>query len=214
MKYRTRLYLISPSEFDLDDFAVSLKEALSAGDVACFQLRMKQASKEEIIQAANLLMPICKEHDVSFIVNDYPEIAKEVNADGVHIGEDEDGGYENARVIIGDDKIVGVSCYASKDKAFLVGDKGADYVAFGQFYESKTKPPKGRPTTELLEFWSQFTIVQSVAIGGITPDNAGPIIKAGADFIAVVSGVWEHPDGVAKAVVEYNKVIDSVSKKI
>jgi len=211
MKYRTRLYLISPSEFKLDDFSSQLRDALCGGDVACFQLRMKEASEEEIVEAAKILMPMCRDKDVAFIINDYPEIAKKLDADGVHIGEDIDGDYENARSIVGDNKIVGVSCYASKDKAYLVGDKGADYVAFGQFYESKTKPPKGRPTPEILEFWSRFTVVQSVAIGGITPENAEPIINAGADFIAVVSGVWEHPQGAGKAVEEYNKVIDSVS---
>lgn len=204
MKHKTRLYIISPSKFILEEFSNQLKQAFSGGDIACFQLRMKDSTKEEIIEAGKVLMPICRENNAAFIINDYPEIVKILDADGVHIGEEKDGTYENARKIVGEDKIVGVSCYASKDKAYTAAKKGADYVAFGQFYESKTKPPKGRPTTELLEFWSKNTIVQSVAIGGITPDNAKPIIKAGADFIAVVSGIWEHHEGAKKAVEEYN----------
>lgn len=201
----TRLYLITPSVFMLPEFAVQLETALSGGDVACVQLRMKEASSNDIKAAAKALMPIVKAHGAEFILNDHPELAVEVGADGVHLG-DEDMTAAEAREIVGE-RTVGISCYASKDRAFEAGDEGADYVAFGQFYETKTKPAKGHPTPELLEFWSKYTNVPCVAIGGIKPDNLAPLVKAGADFIAVVTGVWEHPKGPKAAVAEYNAAI-------
>ena len=200
----TRLYLITPSEFVLDDFMVHLREAFSGGDVACLQLRMKTAPEEEIIRAAKAILPLCREFGVQFLLNDYSHLVDITGADGVHIGEEQDGTVRQARKIIGEDKVLGVSCYASRDRAFRACEDGADYVAFGQFYESVTKPPKGRPTPDLLEIWAETMIIPSVAIGGITPDNLEPIVKAGADFIAVVSGVWQHPDGAKVAVREYN----------
>ncbi len=204
-----RLYLISPSEFVLDEFENSLREALSGGDVACFQLRMKLATEAEIVEAAKRLLPICRAFDVQFLLNDYPSLVAEVGADGVHIGEEQDGTIEEARKLIGEECVLGVSCYASKDRAYEACEQGADYVAFGQFYLSITKPPKGRSTPDLLEIWSESMTVPSVAIGGITPDNLAPIVKGGADFVAVVSGVWQHPQGAKFAVAEYNRAISA-----
>ena len=123
---------------------------------------------------------------MQFIINDRAELVNEVGSDGVHVGSD-DIFVARAREIVGEDKVVGASCYGDVDLAIEAGSDGADYVAFGQFYETATKPPKGRPKPEILEFWSRNSIVPSVAIGGITPQNAEPLIKAGADFIAVRS---------------------------
>lgn len=212
-KERCRLYLITPEKFELKKLVKDFQEAAKGGDIAVLQLRMKNSSDEEIIEAARALMPICRENEIVFLVNDRPDIAKIVKADGVHLGEEKDGTVKNAREMLGDDAIIGYSCYASKDRAFQAGDDGADYVAFGAFYPTKTKEPKGHPKPELLEFWSQYTVLACVAIGGIKPDNLAPLVRAGADFIAVVSGVWEHEDGPRAAVKEYNDAIDRVSGK-
>lgn len=204
MSQSCRLYLITPSKFVLDEFIPHVREAFEGGDVACLQIRMKEAAQEEIITAGQVLLPICHEYGAQLIINDYPELVAEIGADGVHIGEDQDGTTKAARKVIGEDKVLGVSCYASKDKAYTACEDSADYVAFGQFYASTTKPAKGWPTTDMLTNWSETMTVPSVAIGGITPDNLTPIVKAGADFIAVVSGVWQHKDGPKAAVAEYN----------
>lgn len=224
MNESCRLYLITPSVFELPAFAVELADAMSGGDVACVQLRMKpevilnkvkDLKQQEIFRytqndrikaAAETLMPIVHKHGAQFIINDYPEIAVEVGADGVHVG-DEDMSAAQARAVIGEGKVVGVSCYASKDRAYEAGEQGADYVAFGQFYATKTKPAKGHPELDLLEFWRDYATIPSVAIGGIKPDNCAPLVQAGADFIAVVTGVWEHPDGAKAAVRAYNEAI-------
>lgn len=204
-EYGCGLYLITPSEFELGKFTDQLKQAFDGGDVACLQLRMKTASEDEILKSAEAILPICHEHETTFIINDYPQLLEKSGADGVHIG-DEDIPTKQAREIIGD-KILGVSCYSSRDRAIQAGEDGADYIAFGQFYETRTKPAKGRPEPEILEWWSTNSILPCVAIGGIKPDNCGPLIKAGADFIAVVTGVWNHPEGPKKAIEDYNRAI-------
>lgn len=202
-----RLYLISPWPFEQEAFAAQLKQALEADDVAAFQLRMKEAVEEDIARAVDMLMPLCHQHEVAFILNDRVDLAKKLGTDGVHIGEEQDGTVAEARTLLGEDKIIGYSCYASKDRAFEAGEQGADYVAFGQFYPSTTKPAKGHPVPELLTWWQDYTVLPSVAIGGITPGNAALLVQAGTDFLAVVSAVWEHPDGPAAAVKEFNEVM-------
>src|SRR5210317_210371 len=125
-----RLYLITPSSFNLYDFAIELQNALEGGDVASLQLRMKESYDEDIIKAARSLMPICHAKDVAFIINDRPDIAQKVGADGVHVGQD-DMNYKEARELLGPDKIIGVTCKDSKHLAMTAGEQGADYVAFG-----------------------------------------------------------------------------------
>jgi thiamine-phosphate pyrophosphorylase len=218
----TQLYLITPPHFELEKFIPQLTSALEDGGVNVLQLRMKSLAADgtytaepnwaEVKMAAAEIMPICKKFGVAFILNDNPQLAVELGADGVHVGS-EDISVEDAREIVGDDMFVGASCYASKDLAFEAGEQGADYVAFGAFYETQTKKPKGRPTPDLIEFWQEYTTIPCVAIGGITPENAEPIVKAGADFIAVVTGVWNHPKGAKTAVAEFNKVFEKFGKK-
>lgn len=212
----TELYLITPPKFELTTFKDDLRSALEDGGVKVLQLRMKTMANDgfltaepdwdEVKKAAAELLPIAKEYGVAFILNDNPKLAKEIGADGVHVG-DEDLSVKDVRKIVGDNFFIGASCYASKDRAFEAAEQGADYVAFGAFYETQTKKPKGRPTVELLKFWQDFTTIPCVAIGGITPENAAPLVQNGADFIAVVTGVWNHPKGPKTAVAEYNKVI-------
>jgi thiamine-phosphate pyrophosphorylase len=183
-----------------------LERALDAGDVAAVQLRLKNASDEEIRRAARALMPIVQPRGVAFILNDRPDLAAELDADGVHIGAD-DMPYAKARALVGADATVGVSCYASRHDAMEAAEAGADYVAFGAFFETRTKEPRARADVEILSWWSELMTVPCVAIGGITPENCAPLVEAGADFLAVVSAVWEHPGGPAAAVAGFNRAI-------
>ncbi len=212
---KCKLYLISPPHFELEDFKVKLLEAFSGGEVSVFQLRMKSQDENgkyiaqpdwgEVEEVAKHLIPICHTNNCIFILNDNPELARKVGADGVHVGSD-DATVLAAREIMGEGKYIGASCYASRDLAYRAAEQGADYVAFGAFYETLTKEPKGRPEVDLLEFWSTYTNLPVVAIGGIKTSNASPLIGAGADFIAVVTGVWDYDKGVKEAVFEFNQL--------
>jgi thiamine-phosphate pyrophosphorylase len=148
-------------------------------------------------------MPIAQSRDVAFIVNDRPDIAHMIRADGVHVGQD-DVPYAQAREIVGKNAIVGVTCHGSRDLAFAAGEAGADYVAFGAFYPTATKDVQFRADIELLQWWAQAMTIPVVAIGGITVENARPLVDAGADFIAVSSGVWNFQHGPAAAVKAFN----------
>jgi thiamine-phosphate pyrophosphorylase len=206
MPEKCRLYLITPPEIELATFADTLASALDGGDVACLQLRLKGAKDAAFRAAIETLMPICHERDVAFIVNDRPDLAAECGADGVHIGAD-DGEYETARELLGAEAAIGVSCYDSRHRAMEAGEAGADYVAFGAFYPTTSKTPRSRAEPEILDWWRELTVVQSVAIGGITADNCAPLVKAGADFLAVIAAVWDHPEGAAAGVKAINDAI-------
>ncbi len=201
-----RLYLVTPPALDPVAFADPLAQALDAGDVACVQLRLKECADDVIRRACDLLRPVAQERGVAFILNDRPDLAHETGCDGVHVGQ-MDMPYAKARQIIGPDGIVGVTCHDSRHLAMEAGEAGADYVAFGAFHPTTTKPSDYRPTPDLLQWWSALMEVPSVAIGGITPENCPPLVQAGADFIAVVTGVWNHPQGPGVAVQAYNKAI-------
>jgi len=199
----TRLYLITPPTPELKSFAEMLKRALDAGDVASLQLRLKDVSDDAIARAVETLMPIAQKHDVAFLLNDRPDLARALGCDGVHVGQ-QDASYAEAREAVGRDRIVGITCHGSRDLAFDAGEAGADYVAFGSFYPTTTKEVRFTADIELLEWWAETMTVPVVAIGGITVDNAKPLIEAGADFIAVCSGVWSFPQGPATAVRAFN----------
>jgi thiamine-phosphate pyrophosphorylase len=204
-----RLYLITPPSLaggDPDAFASELDAALGAGDVACVQLRLKEAPDEEIRRASSALMPVCRARDVAFIINDRADLAAELGADGVHIGA-EDGGYADAREAVGSNAIVGVSCYDSRHLGLEAAEAGADYVAFGAFFPTQTKQPPAQADPDVLRWWHQMVTVPCVAIGGITIDNCPALVTAGADFLAVISGVWDHARGPAAAVKAYNTAI-------
>ncbi|MBE7637986.1 thiamine phosphate synthase [Sneathiella sp. P13V-1] len=208
--YRTRIYLISPPAFELEIFGELAKGALAGGDVACFQLRLKDQPKDQIRRAAEYLIPVFQDHGVAFLLNDDPVLAKEIGADGVHVGQD-DTPYKQAREIIGDDGIVGVTCHNSRHLAMTAAEHGADYVAFGAFHPSSTKDAKFKAEPEILEWWSSLAETPCVAIGGITVDNAAPLIKSGADFLAISGGVWSNPEGPEAAIRELNRMIDNIS---
>ncbi len=206
MQNECRLYIITPPKIDIEAFSANLKSALEAGDVGCVQLRLKSTDDAAICRAAETLMPICHDNGVAFLINDRPDLAVKLGADGTHIGAD-DGDYQSARRIMGDDAIIGVSCYNSRHLALEAGEAGADYVAFGAFYPTVTKVPRSKAELEIIQWCHDVTIIQSVAIGGITAQNCAPIVKAGANFIAVISAVWDHPAGPAIAVKTINDAI-------
>ena len=202
-----QLYLITPPALEPAAFAETLKAALDGGPVACLQLRLKDAPDDAVRRAVEILIPVCHRHDVAFLINDRPDLAREMGADGVHIGQ-EDAGYADARVIVGEDATVGVTCHNSLHLAMEAAEAGADYVAFGAFFPTRTKEPKSKADLETLESWAAATVVPCVAIGGITVENCRPLIRAGADFLAVVGGVWSHPDGPAAAVRAFAAIME------
>ncbi len=171
--------------------------------MASLQLRLKDVAEEEIVRAVEILMPIAQRSDVAFILNDRPDLAKKFGCDGVHVGQ-EDASYAEAREAMGPNGVVGVTCHDSRHLAIEAAEAGADYVAFGAFFPTATKEAKTRADIALLTWWSELMIVPSVAIGGITVDNGAPLIAAGADFLAVSSGIWDHPDGPQAAVKAFN----------
>jgi thiamine-phosphate pyrophosphorylase len=197
-----RLYLISPPRLSAANFLGPLKEALKGGDVASFQLRLKEASDDEIRRAVDTLRPVVQSAGTAFILNDRPDLAAELGCDGVHVGQ-EDASYAEARRLL-PNGIVGVTCHDSRHLAMEAAEAGADYIAFGAFFPTQTKEPKTRADIDLLRWWNEMMVVPCVAIGGITVQNAPLLIEAGADFLAVSAGVWEHPDGPAEAVRQFN----------
>lgn len=195
------LYLITPPKIDPVAFAPTLEAAIAADPeaVGALQLRLKDCPDDDVLRAADLLRPICRKFDVPLIVNDRPDLARQAGADGVHIGQ-EDMAYAEARAIMGDKAFIGVTCHDSRDLAIEAAEAGADYVAFGAFFPTETKAAKYQADIEVLEWWSSMTVLPCVAIGGITADNCRPLVEAGADYLAVVAGVWNHPDGPEAAV--------------
>lgn len=196
-----QLYLISPPAL-VAGFADRLAAALDAGPVAAFQLRLKGIDEHAIAAAAEPLQRICADRDVAFIINDSIGLAKRIGADGVHLGQ-EDGDPREAREVLGRDAQIGVTCHDSRHLAMEAGEAGADYVAFGAFYPTATKETRHHPDPSILSWWGTLFGIPSVAIGGITPANAAPLIAAGADFLAVSGAVWNDPDGEAAAVRKF-----------
>jgi thiamine-phosphate pyrophosphorylase len=202
----TRLYLVTPPAFEPVTFADRLAEALDAGDVACVQLRLKPAGDDAIRRAADALRPVAQRRGVALLMNDRPDLALATDCDGVHVGQ-EDASYAEARQILGLGRIVGVTCHASRDLAIDAADAGADYVAFGAFFPSASKAAKHRAEPEIIQWWSEVMTVPCVAIGGITLENCAPLVAAGADFLAVIAAVWDHPQGPGAAVKAFAKAI-------
>jgi thiamine-phosphate pyrophosphorylase len=200
-----RLYLISPPKLSAANFLGPLREALSGGDVASFQLRLKDVSDDEIRRATDTLRPVVQAAGAAFILNDRPDLAAELGCDGVHVGQ-EDASYADARKAL-PSGIVGVTCHDSRHLAMEAGEAGADYVAFGAFFPTQTKEPKTTADIDLLKWWSETMVVPVVAIGGITIANAPALVEAGADFLAVASGVWEHAQGPKAAVAQFNALM-------
>jgi len=196
------LYLISPQDVG-GAFADSLRAALEPGLAAAFQLRVKNVVEDQLAELAAPLQGICADADVAFIVNDSIKLAKRLGADGVHLGQS-DGDVREARTLLGPGAQIGKTCHDSRHLAMEAGEAGADYVAFGAFYPTTTKPSDYRPDPRILSWWSAVFEIPCVAIGGITAVNAAPLVRAGADFLAVCQAVWgkDNPAAAVKGFAE------------
>jgi thiamine-phosphate pyrophosphorylase len=192
-----RLYLITPPRLP-PDFADQLAAALDAGDIACLQLRLKDATPDEVKRAVEMLMPVAHARDVAFLLNDDAALAVKLGCDGAHLGQT-DGDHAAARKLLGE-RMLGITCHDSRHLAMEAGEVGADYVAFGAFFPTDTKATTHTAGVDLLEWWSELFEVPCCAIGGITAANCAPLVQAGADFLCVVGAVWGHPDGPAAGV--------------
>lgn len=205
MTFLCRLYLITPPALpDLGAFVAALDQALSAGDVAALQLRLKDVSDEAVAEAVAAVQPLCRGFGVALILNDRPDLAAALDCDGVHVGQT-DAPYDEARRAVGRERIVGVTCHDSRDLAYDAAEAGADYVAFGAFHPTTTKQAPTRADPELLTVWQETMQTPCVAIGGITVETARGLASAGADFLAVSAGVWAHPQGPGAAVRALNR---------
>ncbi len=200
-----QLYLISPQILSAG-FEDRLRAALGAAPVAAFQLRLKGIDDHAVARAAEPLQKICADHDTAFIINDSISLAKRLGADGVHLGQ-EDGDPRDARAILGKDVQIGVTCHNSRHLAMEAGEAGADYVTFGAFYPTGTKQVAHFAEPEILSWWNTLFPLPCVAIGGITPQNAAPLVLAGADFIAVSGAVWNASEGEASAVRAFSPIL-------
>jgi thiamine-phosphate pyrophosphorylase len=205
---RCELYLISPLETG-GNFPDLLARTLDAGRVAAFQFRVKGLDDHAAAVLAEPLLKLCAEREVAFIVNDSASLAKRLGADGVHLGQ-EDGDVREARAYLGKEAQIGVTCHGSRHLALEAGEAGADYVAFGAFYPTTTKQVSHEAKPAVLRWWHVWSELPSVAIGGITLDNATPLIEAGTDFLAVSAGVWQDPAGPGAAVAAFGKLMKEV----
>ncbi len=180
----------------------NVEAILKAGTVI---LQYREKTNPDPKYAKKLIL-LCRNHKAIFIINDDPHLAKMIGADGVHIGE-KDGSYQQARKLLGKKAIIGISCYDSLELAIEAEQLGANYVAFGTFYPSKTKQNTRRPNLDLLTQAKKKLSIPIVAIGGITPENAPPLIAAGADYIAAIHGVFGQSDP-GKVAKEYKELFE------
>ncbi len=212
MSNACQLYVITPPQIaDLARFADRLTKAMDAGAITCIQLRLKDKeggapADRDVLAAADVLLPIAHKYDAAFLINDRPDLALKAGADGVHIGQS-DAPYREARTLLGDDATIGVTCHNSIHQGLIAGEAGADYVAFGAFFPTKTKIAAVTADKDILQWWAFATTTPSVAIGGITPQNCAPLVRAGADFLAVSSAVWDAADGPAAAIKAFEAAI-------
>jgi thiamine-phosphate pyrophosphorylase len=206
-----RLYLITPEVFEPAPFADRLARALDAGDVAAVQLRLKNVDDAVWRRAIDAIRPVAQSRGVAFLLNDRADLVAQNGCDGVHVGQTDMAARE-ARRLIGPDLTLGVTCHDSRDLAMQAGEDSADYVAFGAFFPSSTKDVAHLADPSILTWWSELMELPCCAIGGITAENCGPLVAAGADFLAVVGAIWNHPDGEAAAVRAMNAAIAAASE--
>lgn len=208
---RPRLYLVTPPQIeDIPAFLDQFRAAAQGGDVASLQIRLKKGEQIDLAatrEVAQAVKRICTAEHIALFINDSPQLARALQVDGVHLGMN-DMDITEARELLGPDMIIGATCKNSKHQAMIAGEAGADYVAFGAFHPTQTKADTTLADPEILTWCQMFLTLPCVAIGGITPANAAPLLAAGADFLAVSSGVWDHRDGPAAAVAMFNRLID------
>jgi len=199
------LYVITDEKLTPYDKILYMVEKALIGGVKIVQLRDKNNKDEDIQDYAEQLKNLCKKYNAIFIINDRIELAKEVDADGVHVGEEYDDIKDLRKYL--PDKIIGVSCYGSIERAKKMEEDEADYVAFGSFFPSPTKPKPDLVPKEIIKEAKKTLKIPICAIGGITVENAKELINLGADMIAVVSDIWKQED-IAKRALEYKKLFE------
>ena len=208
---RPRLYLVTPPQIeDVPAFVDQFRAAIQGGDIASLQIRVKQGDAIDPVKTREITQAvkrICLAEHIALIINDSPQLARALQVDGVHLGMD-DMDIVEARELVGPDMIIGATCKDSRHQAMIAGEAGADYVAFGAFYPTQTKAGATRAEPDVLTWCQMFLTLPCAAIGGITLENAAPLIAAGADFLAVSGGVWDHKDGPAAAVASFNRIIE------
>ena len=202
------LYLLTPDETDTGRLVARVAEVIA--HAALLQYRNKAVDAARAREQVLALLPLCRAHGVPLLVNDDWRLARDCGADGAHLGED-DGDLRAARDAMGAGAIIGASCYDSLALAEDAAAAGASYVAFGAFFPSSTKPLARRATPGLVREAARLGLPR-VAIGGITPDNAGIVVEAGADLVAVISGVFDAPDPTAAAQA-YNRAFRQHRKR-
>ena len=201
------LYAITDPELISDEALLDTVKKAIEGGASIIQYRNKYASKTVQQQQARQICQLCKAHQVCFIINDDPELAKLVDADGVHVGK-EDGKIADARKQLGKHAIIGVSCYNRLENAHDAIKQGADYVAFGRFFPSRTKPNAVQAELDLLEAAAKELTVPFVAIGGITLHNATQLISRGAHAVAVINDLFQDNQAVYNTAKEYKALFD------
>ena len=205
----TQIYLISPPKIILSEFVVSLKNALSTNFVPVFQLRLKEYQEIEVAKIAKQIQKICKDYNCQLILNDYPNIALNLELDGVHLGKD-DAKIAEVRKQVPDSFTIGASCYNSKHRAMQAGEDGANYLAFGAFFPTTTKKIEYYANVELLQWATELLNLPIVAIGGINASNCQDLVANKADFLAVISFVWQHSLGEKVALQQLHSAINNI----
>jgi thiamine-phosphate pyrophosphorylase len=200
----SEIYLISPEKILVDEFSIKLDNIFKfSGGCGAFQLRLKNSSLKEVSYAVEKLLPICHNYGVPFFINDYWELARYYDVDGIHIGQS-DANIKDLRKEFSNQKIIGVSCQNSKHNAMVAAENGADYVSFGAFYDTKTKKNTVKADLEILNWWNNFTNIPVAAIGGINYDNLDNILSCKPDFICLISAIWSY-DNHAERLYKFNQ---------
>lgn len=203
----TSIYLISPEKFEVKSFSKRLERALNTGLVPVFQLRLKGYEIADQIKIAREIKAVCKSNNCLFLVNDSFEVAAEVISDGIHIGVD-DGSVANIRKRSPKNFVIGASCYDSKHLASIAAEEGADYISFGAFFPSKTKKSRGNPQPEIITWAKDLINLPVVTIGGINLENCHLMKDAGADFVSVISYVWDQDGNEDRAIIEMSQKLN------
>jgi thiamine-phosphate pyrophosphorylase len=210
----TKIYLISPEKIIFNDFKDNLIIALKTGLIDIFQLRLKNYSPSELIKISQEIKKICTDYNCRFILNDFYQIAMDLDISGVHIGK-EDGFDNNIIQKIKSQNpqfLVGVSCYDSRELSILAKNQNSDYISFGTFFPSITKNSQGKPTIDLIKWAKKEIELPIVAIGGINDKNCSQLIESKIDYLALISYVWQHPKGIKKAIINLDQSIQNASK--
>ena len=203
----TKIYLISPPDFYIEDLDKKLRNILQNSEISLFQLGVKNKPENQVKAYAKRLLETCNEFNCQFILNDYADIAIEIGAHGVHVGL-QDQNIAQIRKKSGERFIIGASCYDSRDLALEAMKQGASQISFGTFFPSVTKNSQGKPDISIIEWAKEALNLPIVAIGGINDKNCKPLIQVKTDFIAVVSYVWNNKNGEIHAIENLMKSIN------